>query len=46
MVAQTTPAGDQDDVVRITTNLVQIDAVVTKDGNQTFRASSLKARFV
>ncbi|HEX5966387.1 MAG TPA: VWA domain-containing protein, partial [Pyrinomonadaceae bacterium] len=27
-----TPAGDQDDVVRITTNLVQIDAVVMKDG--------------
>ena len=32
VVGQTTPAGDQDDVVRITTNLVQIDAVVTKDG--------------
>lgn len=31
-VGQTTSAGDQDDVVRITTNLVQIDAVVTKDG--------------
>ena len=30
--AQTTPSSDQDDVVRITTNLVQIDAVVTKDG--------------
>ena len=33
--AQTTPATDQDkndDVVKITTNLVQIDAVVTKDG--------------
>ena len=29
------PAGDQDpDVVRITTNLVQVDAVVTKDGKQ------------
>ena len=25
-------AGDQDDVVKITTNLVQVDAVVTKDG--------------
>lgn len=32
VVGQTTSAGDQDDVVRITTNLVQIDAVVTKDG--------------
>ena len=32
VLGQTTPAGDQDDVVRITTNLVQIDAVVTKDG--------------
>lgn len=31
-VGQTQPAQDQDDVVRITTNLVQIDAVVTKDG--------------
>lgn len=30
--SQTTPSSDQDDVVRITTNLVQIDAVVTKDG--------------
>ncbi|HXQ70644.1 MAG TPA: VWA domain-containing protein [Pyrinomonadaceae bacterium] len=30
--AQTKPANDKDDVVRITTNLVQIDAVVTKDG--------------
>src|ERR1700754_2755875 len=33
--AQTTPSSEQDkndDVVRITTNLVQIDAVVTKDG--------------
>lgn len=30
--AQTQPAQDQDDVVKITTNLVQIDAVVTKDG--------------
>ncbi len=30
-----TPADDEDDVVRITTNLVQIDAVVTdKNGNQ------------
>ncbi|HEU4837616.1 MAG TPA: VWA domain-containing protein [Pyrinomonadaceae bacterium] len=26
------PGDDQDDVVRITTNLVQVDAVVTKDG--------------
>lgn len=26
------PTGDQDDVVKITTNLVQVDAVVTKDG--------------
>jgi VWFA-related protein len=26
------PVDDQDDVVRITTNLVQVDAVVTKDG--------------
>lgn len=32
VVGQTTSAGDQDDVVRITTNLVQIDAVVTKGG--------------
>jgi len=31
-VGQTKPADDKDDVVRITTNLVQIDAVVTKDG--------------
>jgi VWFA-related protein len=31
-MGQTKPAGDQDDVVKITTNLVQIDAVVTKDG--------------
>jgi VWFA-related protein len=30
---QTAPA-DQDDVVRITTNLVQVDVVVTKDGKQ------------
>lgn len=30
--AQTTPSSDGDDVVRISTNLVQIDAVVTKDG--------------
>lgn len=30
--AQTKPADDKDEVVRITTNLVQIDAVVTKDG--------------
>jgi len=27
-----TPTVDQDDVVKITTNLVQVDAVVTKDG--------------
>ena len=40
-LAQTKPAApaaqspdDKDDVVRITTNLVQIDAVVTKDGKQ------------
>lgn len=32
VAAQTKPADDRDDVVRITTNLVQIDAVVTKDG--------------
>jgi VWFA-related protein len=31
-LAQTPRADDKDDVVRITTNLVQIDAVVTKDG--------------
>ena len=31
-LAQTKPVDDKDDVVRITTNLVQIDAVVTKDG--------------
>jgi len=30
--AQTKSADDKDEVVRITTNLVQIDAVVTKDG--------------
>ena len=30
---QKPPAIDSQDVVRITTNLVQIDAVVTKDGN-------------
>jgi len=28
------PSDDQDDVVRITTNLVQVDAVVIKDGKQ------------
>lgn len=28
------PSDDKDDVVRITTNLVQVDAVVTKDGKQ------------
>ena len=39
VLAQTTPAptpqkpkDDQDEVVKITTNLVQVDAVVTKDG--------------
>ena len=32
VAAQTKPAGEQDDVVKITTNLVQIDAVVTKNG--------------
>src|ERR1043165_5802101 len=31
-LGQTTPVDDKDDVVRITTNLVQIDVVVTKDG--------------
>jgi VWFA-related protein len=31
---QTTPRDDEQDVVRITTSLVQIDAVVTKDGKQ------------
>src|ERR1051326_2342054 len=32
-LGQTTPrADDKDDVVKITTNLVQVDAVVTKDG--------------
>lgn len=30
--AQTKPAADNDDVVRITSNLVQVDVVVTKDG--------------
>ena len=29
---QTKPPNDRDDVVKITTNLVQIDAIVTKDG--------------
>src|SRR6266550_6010337 len=29
---RTPPAADEQDVVRITTNLVQVDAVVTKDG--------------
>jgi VWFA-related protein len=37
---QTRPADDKDDVVKITTNLVQIDAVVTKDGKP---VSNLKA---
>jgi len=32
VMGQTTPADDKDDVVRITTNLVQIDVVVTKNG--------------
>jgi VWFA-related protein len=32
VLGQTTPVDDKDDVVRITTNLVQIDVVVTKDG--------------
>jgi VWFA-related protein len=32
VLGQTGPTADKDDVVRITTNLVQIDAVVTKDG--------------
>jgi VWFA-related protein len=32
VLGQTTPADNKDDVVKITTNLVQIDAVVTKDG--------------
>ena len=31
-LGQTGPTPDKDDVVKITTNLVQIDAVVTKDG--------------
>src|SRR5437762_8011605 len=29
---RTSPTADEQDVVRITTNLVQVDAVVTKDG--------------
>src|SRR5215218_3246201 len=29
---QSKPVDDRDDVVKITTNLVQIDAIVTKDG--------------
>jgi VWFA-related protein len=32
VLGQTTPTDDKDEVVRITTNLVQIDVVVTKDG--------------
>ena len=32
VLGQTGPTADKDDVVKITTNLVQIDAVVTKDG--------------
>src|SRR6266853_1918992 len=31
---RTPPAADDQDVVRITTNLVQVDVVVTKDGKQ------------
>src|SRR5258708_23378368 len=31
---RTPPAADAQDVVRITTNLVQVDVVVTKDGKQ------------
>src|ERR1044072_8040390 len=31
---QTQTSDDKDDVVKITTNLVQVDAVVTKDGKQ------------
>ena len=31
---RTPPAADEQDVVRITTNLVQVDVVVTKDGKQ------------
>ena len=31
-LGQTTPRDEKDDVVRITTNLVQVDVVVTKDG--------------
>src|SRR5690242_18098790 len=31
-LAPTTATDDKDDVVKITTNLVQVDAVVTKDG--------------
>src|SRR5690242_12090958 len=32
VMGQTTPTAEKDDVVRITTNLVQVDVVVTKDG--------------
>ena len=32
VLGQNTPADDKDDVVKITTNLVQVDVVVTKDG--------------
>src|SRR5689334_24513820 len=32
VMGQQKPADDKDDVVKITTNLVQVDAVVTKDG--------------
>src|ERR1043165_6408804 len=31
-LAQTNHTDDKDDIVKITTNLVQVDAVVTKDG--------------
>src|SRR6266550_9066340 len=34
MQPQTAPDVDSQDVVKITTNLVQVDAVVTKDGKQ------------
>jgi VWFA-related protein len=34
VLQRTPPAADEQDVVRITTNLVQVDAVVTKDGKQ------------
>jgi VWFA-related protein len=40
VAGQTKPADDRDDVVKINTNLVQVDAVVTKDGRP---VSDLKA---